>query len=343
MNKRDDNDARELEAEQVESLRQAFRITPLDAQALDRIRGSAHRAWLETVNRRGRTRRRVLALAASIAAIAVTVTVLGVLEVPPGPAPITAHVVRIEGNSLLHSASRTAALPIAVGATLRVGDSVATSAAAGLAIELAGGISLRVRADSALRFAGTSVVELERGVVYLDLPAHAQSSISVRTPGIRVDHLGTQFSVALAAGATSVNVREGSVRVRSDAADEQLVAGERLTISAAGELHRERIAVAGSEWAWAEALAPDFDVENKSLAAFLEWFERETGRRLVYATPDAHARAQSAKLHGSIERLSPDSALAAVFATTTLSYELTGDQIKVSSSPAHDPASPGGD
>jgi hypothetical protein len=70
-----------------------------------------------------------------------------------------------------------------------------------------------------------------------------------------------------------------------------------------------------------------FAIDNRTLAEFLEWAARETGRRVVYASAAAQHAAQSLKLHGSIEGLKPDTALSAVLATTDLTQYQSGDDL----------------
>ena len=73
-------------------------------------------------------------------------------------------------------------------------------------------------------------------------------------------------------------------------------------------------------WNWIADVTPPYAIEDRRLAEFLAWVCRETGRELAFATPEAEAAAQSIILRGSVAGLSPDEALAAVMATTNLTY-----------------------
>ena len=63
---------------------------------------------------------------------------------------------------------------------------------------------------------------------------------------------------------------------------------------------------------------------------FLAWAARETGRRLVYASPAVAQRAEQTLLKGSVDDLSPQQAVAAVLATTpTLEARFAGAQLRI--------------
>ena len=58
-----------------------------------------------------------------------------------------------------------------------------------------------------------------------------------------------------------------------------------------------------------------------------EYFARETGRTIVYATPGVAQRAREGALRGSVEGLTPDEAVVAVLSTTSLRPTLEAERI----------------
>ena len=143
-------------------------------------------------------------------------------------------------------------------------------------------------------------------------------------------HEGTQFAVAIVEGQTRLRVREGSVLWRADAGDSTVHAGTEVIIDRNGKATRRSIATAGRDWAWTESMAPEVAIENRPLLEFLEWFARETGRKLVIDDA-ARKQAASIRMHGNVRGLTVTEALSAVMATTTLRYELPEGVIRVSS------------
>ncbi|HEY5810959.1 MAG TPA: hypothetical protein VIT67_23510, partial [Povalibacter sp.] len=80
---------------------------------------------------------------------------------------------------------------------------------------------------------------------------------------------------------------------------------------------------------WATNIAPVFDIERQPLSEFLEWVARETGKQLVYATPEVRARAEQLILRGSVSNLPPEQAFAAVLATTPFTHLDTASEIRI--------------
>jgi hypothetical protein len=117
-------------------------------------------------------------------------------------------------------------------------------------------------------------------------------------------------------------------------------AGEQLRILRDGSIERTMIASNDPRWQWASQAAPLFEIDNQTLAAFLDWVARETGRSVVYATPQARLTAEAVRLRGSIAGLDPDAALAAVLSTTELRrYQTKSDVIGVALTRASDSTS----
>lgn len=115
-----------------------------------------------------------------------------------------------------------------------------------------------------------------------------------------------------------VSVREGRVLITSPTGSNTGEAGQVLRLNMDGELSRGALAATDPYWQWTLHAAPAFEIDNRSLADFLHWIARETGRQLVYSTPQAETAAESVILRGSIEGLDTDAALAAVLSTTQL-------------------------
>ena len=68
---------------------------------------------------------------------------------------------------------------------------------------------------------------------------------------------------------------------------------------------------------------------NKSLLDFLKWAARETGRDLQFESDESRMFAMRTDVHGSVEGLTPDEALEAILATTTVRYQIADDRILI--------------
>ena len=126
-----------------------------------------------------------------------------------------------------------------------------------------------------------------------------------------------------------VAVREGRVDVVNDTTNQIAVAGERLTMDAAGDATVVGIDAYDTDWAWAANLSPAFDIENKSLLDFLRWAARETGRELVFEDQELRMTAMRTDLHGSVAGFKPLEAVDSVLATTSFRYRIEADRIVI--------------
>ncbi len=163
------------------------------------------------------------------------------------------------------------------------------------------------------------------------------TSFTVQTPAGSVRHVGTQYQVRSQSDGIAVDVREGTVLIEHESGSSLGSSGESVRVTRRGEISRTALSPQDPSWAWAAATAPPFDIENQTLSAFLEWLARETGRRVVYATPQAQDAARSVRLRGSIDGLDLESALGAVLSTTQLRrYDARPDAIGIAlSAPAN--------
>jgi ferric-dicitrate binding protein FerR (iron transport regulator) len=288
----------------------ALRTPQLPDEALARIRSQVESRWRdETARRPQRHYGWAGLLAASLSACAVLAwwTI--------GRSPVLGTV---ESGSLGAPA-------------LRVNQSV--QARDNTSVRLSSGGVLRIKAGSSLVVTSRDEIALQDGTVYLDFdPAAAHGTLHVRTPLGVVQHLGTQFEVALLDHKLRVRVREGSVRVVGES-PVQAGAGEELVLAADQTLQRRALAPYDSEWSWVASPPTSFDAEGKSALQLLDWVARETGRRIEFPNESAAQLARGTVLHGSIRGLSPDLALRAMLSTTSLAAEVRTDSIAVRVAP----------
>ncbi len=198
-----------------------------------------------------------------------------------------------------------------------------------LLVALRGGGQLRARQGSTLELVAQGTVRLVSGVVYIDAQGRPSTDpLRVLTPQGLVQHVGTQFEVAIMTDGVRVRVREGSVRLR-DAL--RVDAGEQVILTSDGTTQRASFAPYDNEWRWLATPVADVAVDGRNLSYLLRWVARETGRRLEFADERSSALADTTILHGSVAGLEPDLALRAMLATTTLQADVLVDRIVVHS------------
>ena len=107
-------------------------------------------------------------------------------------------------------------------------------------------------------------------------------------------------------------------------------AGEQLVFARGRAPERRAIAVSGPEWRWVGDVAPPFRLEGATVPAFLRRITREQGWTLEFTDASLRSRVDRVVLHGSIEGLTADEALAAVLPTCGLTSRRQGDRLIVS-------------
>jgi FecR protein len=330
---KDADDANTLTDAMDSLLRRGLQIDPLSPEAMQRIHAATKAEWLATVD--DVKDRRRWGVYASAAAVLMAVLLGGIVVIFRNPVFLTASLMsrvdRMEYPGVLeqHTWSRSRAL--ANGEALRKGQQLL--ARGGARITLPGSGSLRVAAGTSLEVASDSLFILSDGDVYVDMPPGLGKGtpLVVQTPAGSFTHVGTQFQVAVHGGSTEVRVREGQVRWSSSAGDLVALAGTKILINERGAATTGQTEAAGADWLWAEILADPFAIDNRSLTEFLRYFARETGRSLLFADASVEQRANSTKLHGSVQKLSQMEALSAVMATTSLRFTLDSDSVRIDS------------
>jgi ferric-dicitrate binding protein FerR (iron transport regulator) len=285
------------------------------------VYAAVHAEWRSVIAERKqrRTRRLWLAAAASITVIAVSL-ILGRALFFSEPA-LFADVNRSVGSVQIRDERSESGRDLAATRTLHVGERISTGPDGRLALALPDGVSLRLDHDTNVAFVGADRIDVSSGAVYIDSGTSTPrpGRLHVGTPTGVVRHIGTQYEARIVNGATRIRVREGRVDVEAAQGTRRtLRVGDQIVISRSGIEERGSIAPDSDEWNWVASTAPEFDINGRPVHEFLAWAGRESGLRVVFATPESAAEARRAVLSGSVAGLSPAEAVAAVLPTTSL-------------------------
>jgi ferric-dicitrate binding protein FerR (iron transport regulator) len=295
------------------------------AAAAEEVRRAVHEEWRATVAQRKRRNRVVtFGMAASIALVMVVASWALRYSAPQSDLAVT--IARIDGEARGQSSSADALRVMQVGEGLPVGGALVTDEATRIALAYGTGVSMRLDRGSKIQRVSADRFRLSEGAVYIDAhPRAANEELIIETMAGEVRHLGTQYQIRQSNAVVEVSIREGRVEIASSQGAALASAGERVRINAAGQVERGAISAQDPDWNWAEAASPPFAIDDRTVAEFLEWVARETGRQIAYASPEAQRIAQTVRLRGSIEGLDPDTALSAVLSTTEFETYQTGD------------------
>ena len=251
-----------------------------------------------------------------------------------------ARVQRIEGSVSVVAPGwlgRTQAL--VVTASVHSDETLQTAADGSAVLSTANGLSLRLAPDTRVALLSSQEIRLDAGEIYVDAdPALGAAPLDVLTAVGRVRHLGTQYAVravtpAGEAAVIEVAVREGRVELTRAAGDALAVdAGEALRVPRAGAAARRPLPADDASWNWLQQMAAPLEIDGRTLAEFLRWYSRETGRPVTISAGLASLediRPEEIRLSGSILGLTPDEALVAVAASTDFEIRRFDDHIEL--------------
>ena len=283
-----------------------------------KIYNKVRRAW----RRKGRLERLFLWSLPLGGATAAVIAMFVMMQ--PGPTP-TISVATI--SKIVQPA--TAAGRYARNMNVYAGTSLSTGEDEGLSLLLARSESLRIDENTEVRVDAKDLFTLIRGRVYVDTGqfVYRDGGLNIRTEFGSVTDVGTQFSVSTTDRSLVVAVREGRVDINSDNEAFVVMVGEHMTLQRNAAPQVSAIDANDERWNWVAELAPDFDIENRSLFDFLKWAARETGRELVFESDELRMLTMRTDIHGQISKLTPDEALRAVLPTTTVRYRIESAKI----------------
>ncbi len=278
----------------------------------DRVRGSVHSHWKQSV--RNRTRKKLtLLFAGSIAASLLLFTFSWYFNHTPSSVAVveylTGQVILGEDKLLFRGGL------VPDDSTVESGDS------GRVLLRTMKGVTLRLDLQTRVHFESESSFLLERGAVYFD-SGKWHSKFHVSTPMGVVANRGTQFEIRLQESGMEVRVREGSVSLTNQNVSQEISAGNRLSIDAAGKIRMSEFAKYGPEWDWVARVSPLFPLEGRTLTEFLTWITHENGWVLNLSKSKLQESHGKVVLHGSVENLSPAQMLEAVLPVCGLTYSL---------------------
>lgn len=309
-----------------------------DAITRQRVYAAVRERWDETVRQRAEaaarrrvTRLRLIGLAATVAAAAVTVLLLRQPSTRFVEPVTLADVTQALGNAVVVRDDRRLAIgePDSVK-TIASGDTLRTGPDGKVALALADGLSLRVNVNSELVFTGTDHLDLTNGTIYLDSGMNnTAAGLEVGTPLGTVEHVGTQYEVRFGDAALRVRVREGAVAF-VDTAGQKLIGdtGQQLVVGRDGQAVVTEVAASDPGWDWAENLAVLAPSDKYILSDVGAWAARELGLTLQYANAQAESRWAAATLP-DLAGFNPEEALSTIRLTTTAVWNISDGRLLI--------------
>jgi hypothetical protein len=287
-----------------------------------RVKDVIRPIWKGEVAARSRQRTRLwiggAAAAAALVIAGIYLPSLRTVPVEPESHPIV--VAMIAGTIEMTPPGSTVEFLTANDAGVEIprGSLIRTRSEGRVAMWLANDRSLRLDSDTDARLDSEASISLESGAVYVDSADGHDSSIEVRTALGTAHDIGTQFEVRLEHRTLDVRVREGMVALNRGDEEYQINQGITLSVDTDGAVSTGAITPFDPVWAWTQEIAPSFEIEGRSVLAFLDWVSSETGLSVRFSDTDLEQLAAATLLHGTINGLPPAETPAAVLPTCGL-------------------------
>jgi ferric-dicitrate binding protein FerR (iron transport regulator) len=314
-------------------LRQA-RPAPVDPVRAARVRQAVRAAWLEQQTPRPTVRPWWIGAAVAAAAMVVVYVMVGrpgdggTGRVPPTPV-IVASTTFVTGSVTVRLAGSGVERALNPGDPVAAGSTIVTGAGGRGALLLADGVEVRFDRETTATLAAERRLELGRGGIYIDTSVRAsgsQAAVDVVALGALVRDIGTRYEVRVIDEALRVRVRDGRVQVTRGAETREAGEQTELALDAAG-MRLSPSAGFGADWDWIVRAIRTPPIEGRSLAEFLAWVERESGRQVRFGDPAAERAAATTIVYGVIDGLSVDEALTVVLPTCGLAHQVSGRTI----------------
>ncbi len=325
------------EIDLVERLvRAADRGPEIPPDGAQRVKNAIRAQWRQGVRQRARRRRLWAGAAAAVAAS--VVLAVGLVPGLRRPAPVVATTAAVvdavlgEVEIMLPAGGLLRLEGGGPGVAVPSGSLIRTDPGSRAAFRLVGGQSLRLDFATSVFLENPAVVDLRAGGIYLSSDGARGEKFLVRTALGMVREIGTKFEVRGRGGPLVIKVRDGLVSLSSDGDELEIAQGTGVEIAPDGTILRSRISAYGSDWDWVQQVAPTFEIEGRTVMAFLEWVAEETGLQISYDNGEVERFTQETILHGRLNGLVPAAAPEVVLPTCGLVATRVGGLLMVEAS-----------
>ena len=297
-------------------------------ERFERVRRNVQAHWQDVLTGQHLEKRRgrfyITAIAASLILVAGATFMLWNIVHVPTVNPL-ATVDRVLGTVQIQNE------PAHKASTVNADTPVITGENGRVALRMSGGQSLRIDTSSHVIVHSPNHISLQAGAIYIDTALAAEEEpILVSTPLGSAQDIGTQFQVRLTGTLLVVGVRQGLVEVsQTGKPNLSINKGYYVELAGGGESRQHPLQTDAPDWAWIDTVAPEFDIQDATLAQYLKWYAQEYGVELVWADAESESLAASARLSGSIAGTSLDEGLLLVKQVAPFEHRFSNDTLLV--------------
>ena len=307
------------------------RTTP-NAEKSAASKAAVRSHWQQVVNDNKRQRRTYLWAAAASIMLAVSMLVLNLNQSPDNMNPqMLASVTTFSGQVQWQQADGDWQ-DLHFNDVIEAGTVIKTADQSYLSLKLTDQSEIRLAANSEI-LTLPDVIELRFGQLYHDTDeVQAASPLIIQTSQGTVEHIGTRYLVSSQQGEVKVAVRSGQVKMTTDSQTQKehiLLSNQMAVINTADDVAEiSEISSYDDLWGWTFIAQADFDLNNRSLHDFVQWFAQQSG--LAVDWQNLESSSKRVRLQGNIKNMSQEQAIKTVFYSTQYSYAINDGVLQIS-------------
>ena len=287
--------------------------------------------WQKIVRQKQRQRRYIWAVAASLVLVA-TLAIYNFtsMETNPSAALVAQVLSSQEGVQIKSSNDEWSQLQndakININSTIKTNNST-------VSLQWNDGSEIRLAANTEVLLQH-ELINLHHGSIYHDTDkTNVADPLVIVTQYGQAEHIGTRYLVSETAQNMTVAVRSGQVRIAPKTGptiqqNSVLKPNQMVLITSAGPSAITDIKPHAGIWEWTFQAQADFDLNNKSLFQFVQWFTYQTGLKVDWQ--DVENASKRVRLQGSIKHMSSQQALDTVFYSTQYTYQINNGVLQIS-------------
>jgi len=284
--------------------------------------------WRQAVSQNRRRRFQKLAVAASVV---FTVAVMSLWLLAPDKITNSQLLqsFSVQGNVLLHS-EYIGTHALKIDTQLAPGETVVTGNDGAVIWLLNDGSELRQGPDTHITWLSDNHIQLTLGRLYHDTDLTNTAGTFIITTRLGdIQHIGTRYAVNQDANNVQVAVRNGRVTVLRDSQQKIIQTEQLYTVSNDGNSQLKPIkSYDEAIWTWAFQAQKPYPLNGLSLYEFIQWFAHENALEVDWNNQQNHAR--TVHLQGTIQNMTPQTALKTVFASTKFNYQIDKGRLQIS-------------
>ena len=210
--------------------------------------------------------------------------------------------------------------PLGTQTTLQTGQWIKTTDASFVNFALSDQSQIRLNANTVLHLDSINQINLLKGEIYHDADTKKSNPLLIKTQFGMVEHIGTRYAVSVDDKELVIKVRNGLVKLASDAVETILSKGELLEINQQGQFQKTQITAYDGQWDWTKKALKPFVLNHKNLADFVTNYAHENGLEINWNRQEHKAR--QVKLVGDFAQLSDKQLLKTVFLSTKFDFQI---------------------